>query len=126
MTDSQRPPEQDEHEVDPRFLLANERTFLAWGRTALALVAAGVALTQLVDHIGLPGGRQLLGIPLILLGGLIAWLSHRRSNQIQEALRQGLRLPSHRLPALLTATIISAAVLGVAVVALGQPAQSAP
>ena len=106
-------PDQHDHEVDPRFLLANERTFLAWGRTSLALVAAGVAVSQLLDQFGLPGGRQLLGVPLILLGGLIAWLSHRRSNQIEQALRHGLTLPSHRLPTILTATIITAAVLSV-------------
>ena len=35
-------------EPDYRFTLANERTFLAWIRTALALIAGGVALVQLV------------------------------------------------------------------------------
>ena len=34
-------------EPDPRFTLANERTFLAWIRTALALIAGGVALEAL-------------------------------------------------------------------------------
>ena len=34
--------------VDYRFLLANERTFLAWMRTALGLIAGGVALEQFV------------------------------------------------------------------------------
>lgn len=29
-------------EPDPRFTLANERTFLAWTRTALALLASAV------------------------------------------------------------------------------------
>ena len=106
-------PDQQDQEVDPRFLLANERTFLAWGRTSLALVAAGLAVTQLLDQFALPGGRQLLGMPLILLGGIIAWLSHRRSNQIEQALRHGLTMPPHRLPTILTATIITAAVLSV-------------
>jgi hypothetical protein len=38
----------DEQEPDYRFTLANERTFLAWIRTALALIAGGVAVAQLV------------------------------------------------------------------------------
>ncbi len=118
-------PKQPNHEVDPRFLLANERTFLAWGRTSLALVAAGLAVTQLLDQFGLPGGRQLLGVPLILLGGLIAWLSHRRSNQIDHALRNGLALPSHHLPIILTATIITAAVLSVLLAIAGDSGGSA-
>jgi putative membrane protein len=33
-------------EPDYRFTLANERTFLAWIRTALALLAGGVLLHQ--------------------------------------------------------------------------------
>ena len=119
MTVPEPSPDQVDHEVDPRFLLANERTFLAWGRTSLALVAAGLAVTQLLDQFGLPGGRQLLGVPLILLGGLIAWLSHCRSNQIEHALRHGLTLPSHHLPIVLTATIITAAVLSVLLAVAG-------
>lgn len=126
MTDPQHSPDRHDDDVDPRFLLANERTFLAWGRTALALVAAGLAVTQLLDRFDLPGGRRLLGLPLILLGGVIAWLSHRRSNQIEHALRQGLTLPSHRLPAILTATIITAASLSVLLATLGQPGRAAP
>ncbi|WP_143342795.1 YidH family protein, partial [Crossiella equi] len=41
-------------EPDPRFTLANERTFLAWIRTSLGLMAAGVA----VEALGHPGGHQ--------------------------------------------------------------------
>ncbi len=36
-----------ETEPEARFTLANRRTFLAWSRTALALVAAGLASVQL-------------------------------------------------------------------------------
>ena len=42
-------------EPDPRITFANERTFLAWIRTSLALIAAGVALEALVDGLGRPG-----------------------------------------------------------------------
>lgn len=37
-------------EPDYRFTLANERTFLAWIRTALALIAGGVAVAQLLPR----------------------------------------------------------------------------
>ncbi len=108
-------------EVDPRFLLANERTFLAWGRTALALMAAGLASTQVLDPFDLPGGRRLLGLPLILLGGVMAWLSHRRSRAIEGALRRGTALPSNVLPALLTGTLVAAAAVGSILAAASGP-----
>ncbi|MGB6454192.1 MAG: DUF202 domain-containing protein, partial [Streptosporangiaceae bacterium] len=40
------PDESAETEPDARFTLANQRTFLAWSRTALALVAAGLGIVQ--------------------------------------------------------------------------------
>ena len=67
------PPEQGaEEEPDVRFTYANERTFLAWNRTALALIATGVAATQLLPKLQVEWGRRLLGLPLIALGALVA------------------------------------------------------
>ena len=58
-------------EPDPRFTFANERTFLAWSRTALALVVAGLGIVQLLPPFpGVPIGRHLLGVPLIVLGAV--------------------------------------------------------
>ena len=58
-------------EPDARFTFANERTFLAWTRTALAFVVAGLAIVQLLPPFpGVPWGRRLLGIPLIVLGAV--------------------------------------------------------
>ena len=49
MADSgDQPPADDGTEPDPRFTFANERTFLAWSRTALALVVAGLGIVQLL------------------------------------------------------------------------------
>ncbi|MFI7449812.1 YidH family protein [Nonomuraea sp. NPDC049714] len=94
-----------------RFTFANERTMLAWNRTALALVVAGLAIVQLLPPFaGLPGGRRLLALPLILLGALLpggAYLEWRRN---QRALRRGRTLPSSPLPGVLVAIITAVAV----------------
>ena len=47
----------DEVEPDVRFTYANERTFLAWNRTALALIATGVAATQLLPEFHVADGE---------------------------------------------------------------------
>src|SRR5918994_2152955 len=64
-------------EPDPRVTFANERTLLAWMRTSLALVAGGLAVTELTESLDLPGGRRLVGATLIVTGGVLAILSHR-------------------------------------------------
>jgi putative membrane protein len=64
--------EADEQEPDYRFTLANERTFLAWIRTAFALIAGGVAVVQLVPAFGVPGVRHGLVLVLTTGGGVPA------------------------------------------------------
>ena len=58
-------------EPDPRFTFANERTFLAWSRTALALIAAGLGAAQLL-HFSFGGVRLIIALPLIVR---TMWLS---------------------------------------------------
>src|SRR5688572_11480150 len=61
---------------DPRFTFANERTFLAWIRTSLALIAAGIGVDSFADD--LPDwGRRSLAALLVLLGGLLALSAFR-------------------------------------------------
>jgi putative membrane protein len=107
-----------EREPDPRFTFANERTFLAWHRTALALVGAGLAVTQILPPFDLPGGRRILGLPLIVLGGVIAFTSYGRWEANERALRFGRPLPKHWLNHLLGVVVglgaIVAAILAVA------------
>jgi uncharacterized membrane protein YidH (DUF202 family) len=69
------------------------RAFLAWNRTALALVAAGLAATSLLPELNVPGGRRLLGVPLILLGATLAALSYRRWDANERACDFANRCP---------------------------------
>jgi putative membrane protein len=99
-------------EPDPRFTFANERTFLAWSRTALALVVAGLGIVQLLPPFpGVPEGRHLLGVPLIVLGAVLAVVAYGEWVRNQRALRRGKPLPRSIMP-----WILSAAVAGMAVI----------
>jgi putative membrane protein len=103
-------------EPDPRFTLANERTFLAWNRTALALVVAGLGIVQLLPPFpGVPWGRHALGIPLIVLGAGVSVTAYVEWRQVQAAMRRGAPLPPSVLPQLLTGTITGVAALAAAV-----------
>ncbi len=92
---------------DYRFTLANERTFLAWVRTALAMMAAGVAVVQFVP--GLELVRHALGLLLILLGGLLAGVSYAHWERNERAMRLGERLPHSPVPRLVAVTLTLAA-----------------
>ena len=99
---------------DARFTLANERTFLAWIRTSLALVAAGLAVEQLLEF-GSHADRLIVALPLKGLGAAAALSSYRQWEQTERAIRLGQALPYSRLPRVLAYGIglvtIAAAVL---------------
>ena len=103
-------------EPDARYTLANERTFLAWNRTALALVVAGLGIVQLLPPFpGVPWGRHVLGVPLIVLGATVSVASYLEWQRTQAALRRGAPLPRSVLPRVLVATIAGIAVLSAVV-----------
>jgi putative membrane protein len=105
----------DGTEPDVRFTLANERTFLAWSRTSLALVVAGLAIAQLLPPFaGLPWGRSVIATPLILLGAVVSVFSYREWTRNEHALRHGDPLNRSRLPRVLALTIALIALLAAA------------
>ena len=112
-------PSRVDEEPDARFTYANERTFLAWNRTALALVATGIAATQLLPEVHVTGGRRILGLPLIALGALIAFTSFRHWQANQRAMRQGRPLPASPMPMVLSIGIGAVAVIAVVLALLG-------
>lgn len=106
-------------EPDPRFSFANERTFLAWIRTALGFIAAGVAIAavaRLSARLGLE--VRLASAVLILcglacgVGALTRWMRNER------AMRIGEPLPSSPMLLVLTAIVAGVAIVALVVVTL--------
>lgn len=104
---------------DYRFTLANERTFLSWIRTSLALIAGGVAVVQFAPSLGERWIRLVLGVTLILLAVLMAAASHRRWYLNERAMRLGEPLRPTPLALILAigVSVVAVAVLVVLVVA---------
>jgi len=78
---------------DYRFTLANERTFLAWVRTSLALLAGAVAVAQIIPPFSVPGARTALATLLTLLGLVVAASAYRRWARNEQAMRHRRSLP---------------------------------
>jgi putative membrane protein len=110
-------PDDDGAEPDPRFTFANERTFLAWSRTALALVVAGLGIIQLLPPFpGVPWGRHVLGVPLIVFGAIVAVTAYGEWARSQRAMRHGRPLPRSVMPKILAVLICLMAVVSAVVV----------
>lgn len=104
------PSSSSDRDVDTRFLLANERTLLAWVRTALTLLAVGVGVLQFGTDVG---ARRLIATFLVFLGGVAGALGTTRYWRADRAIREG-RLPKRgRSP-----TVVSGAVVAVALFVL--------
>ncbi|WP_371497907.1 DUF202 domain-containing protein [Kitasatospora sp. NBC_00374] len=99
-----------EHEdPDYRFTLANERTFLAWIRTALALLAGAVAIDQLTPGLASAPVRAALAVVLALGGAGLGATAYRRWVRVERAIREGGRLPYTRIMLVLTVCVVVAA-----------------
>lgn len=80
-------------EPDPRFTLANERTFLAWIRTSLALLAGGVAMEAFTAELFAPELRKTVAVLLLVLALLIGGGSYFRWLNIERSMRRKAPLP---------------------------------
>lgn len=99
----------DGTEPDPRFSFANERTFLAWIRTALALLAGGVALDAI--PLSIPAWlQQGLAAVFVVLGLLCAVASWLRWAQAERAMRRAEPLPASRIGVVIAVGVLLAAV----------------
>jgi putative membrane protein len=108
----------DGTEPDPRFSLANERTFLAWIRTSIAMLAAAVAVEAL--DLPLPAVVQTLAAVLLGVMGLVtaAW-SFLGWARTEAAMRRGRPLPSSPVPLVVAASVAVVAVAVVVAAVLG-------
>lgn len=103
---------------DYRFSLANERTFLAWLRTALALIGGGFAVDQFLPHLRW-AWRVALALALLGAGVLCALRAVHHWVRCEQAMRRGDDLPVSRFPAVLSLLVAVVAVVMVVVVLAG-------
>ena len=96
---------------DYRFSLANERTFLAWIRTAMALVAGGLAGAQFLPPLPIAHLREAIAVALLLLGGAVAVRAVDHWARTERAMRLGEDLPASVFPAVLAIAVAAGAVL---------------
>lgn len=102
---------------DYRFSLANERTFLAWIRTGLALIAGGLACAQFLPPLPIARLREIIAISLLVLGAIVALRAVDHWARSERAMRLGRDLPRSRFPAILAILVaLGALVLVVTVV----------
>jgi putative membrane protein len=110
----------DGSDPDPRFSLANERTFLAWIRTGLGLIALGVGVAAFVSTQMAKGITILLAAGLVLLGGAISAASWFRWLRVERSMRSGQGIPPSRMAPVLAFGISILAVLSILGVVLAR------
>lgn len=105
---------------DVRFSLANERTALAWVRTALGLVAGGVALTSFAALVDLPTVLDVVAAVACLGGAALAVYALTAWRRNERAMREGRPLPAPTALPVLVAFVVVFAVAFAVYAAVGR------
>ena len=113
-----------EKRTNPSDHLANERTFLAWIRTSIALMGFGFVIVKfalfirqvsiaLGDKVALPskGYSAIIGVIMVAFGAIMASLAYLRYRNIEKQLKNSTYFPSKLLSLLLTVSILIGSVL---------------
>ncbi|MGI5217234.1 YidH family protein [Nocardia sp. CA-290969] len=104
--------------IDYRFTLANERTFLSWIRTALGLLAGGVAVHTVVVEHWQTDFRAALAVSCLVLSLTVAVGAYLHWRRIRAAMDEGRPLPGTVLVPVLSAGTAFVAILACAAVLL--------
>ena len=99
--------------ADYRYVLANERTFLAYARTALALQITGLGVLQFLTR-GQSEIRYTFGMVLVVVGSVLAVTGYRRYRSNDRAIRAGAEIGRSG-----SATLAAVAVIIVPLLAAG-------
>ncbi len=105
---------------DYRFSLANERTFLAWLRTGLGLLAGAIALASLVHDFGPRPIRVGMTVLLLILALTVTVGSYVRWERIERALREQRQLPTSPMPRLIVFGVSVVIAAGATLIYLAQ------
>ena len=100
-----------EQDVDYRMSLAAERTYLAYIRTSLALLAGGVAVVGALPEAGHLALRRVIGVLLVTVGLVVAGTARLRWRELEAAMRRGEPLPRSRTTLVVSVGVVAAAVL---------------
>jgi putative membrane protein len=111
--------------------LANERTFLAWIRTSIAVISAGIVISRLAIwfHYLTPASKDapahnsfsfIVGLAMIVLGGLVSLLAVWRYHVVNTAIDEGTVKPDRGLVVLVTFLVVLLAVSVVAFMLLSE------
>lgn len=104
---------------DYLFTLSAERTYLAYVRSALALIAGSLVTLGYLDATDRSLLAHFAGFSLLLLGLVTLVGGHLRFRQVVAAIRAGEPIGHNRLPTILTSLIVVAAILGILAVQVG-------
>jgi putative membrane protein len=108
----------DRPPLDYRMIFAAERTYLAYLRTALALLAGGVAVVGALPDVGYEGIRRVMGLVLVLAGLLTALGARSRWRRVEAVMRTGGVLPRSAVDLVAVVAVVVAGILGLVLIAL--------